>query len=256
VKLGGSVITDKAVYRAARQEQIGRLARELASSPEPVVVVHGAGSFGHVVAKKHDLARGDDGDVQRRRAFARVLADVRHLQLLVVEALSDAGLAPLPLSTYDLGRLIDGKLAHYPSHSMKRLVDMGWTPVIPGDGAPDAVRRFGILSGDALMLSLARELRPHRTLFVTDVDGVYDRDPREPHPRLLERIAVHDAEAGHHGHGAAKGADVTGAMAGKLDRAAAIARLKLDVRIVNGNVPGRLADALAGRDVTGTRVVA
>lgn len=253
MKLGGSLLTDKSSYRAARPEQLARLAREVASSPEPVVVVHGAGSFGHVVAKKHDLARGDDGSAERRRAFARVLADVRHLQLMVVEALSDAGLAPLPLSTYDLGRLVDGKLAHYPSHSMRRLVEMGWTPVIPGDGAPDAVRRFGILSGDALMLSLARELRPHRTLFATDVDGVFDRDPRDPDARLLERVAADDLEA--RAHGEAKGPDVTGAMAGKLARAAAIARLRLDVRILNGAVPGRLADALAGREARGTRVV-
>lgn len=254
MKLGGSVLTDKAVYRAARPESIKRLAQELAASPEPVVVVHGAGSFGHVVAKRHDLARGDDGSPERRRAFARVLADVRHLQLLVVEALSDAGLAPLPLSTYDLGRLVDGRLAHYPSHSMKRLLEMGWTPVIPGDGAPDAVRRFGILSGDAIMLSLARELRPHRTLFVTDVDGAFDRDPRDPHAKLLERVGAHDAEGVPAGAGNV--ADVTGAMAGKLGRAAAIARLRLDVRIVNGAVPGRLADTLAGRDVPCTRVVA
>lgn len=251
MKLGGSVVTDKAHYRAARPDQIKRLAREIASSPEPVVVVHGAGSFGHVLAKKHDLAKGDDGSAERRRAFARVVADVRHLQLQVTEALSDAGLAPMPFSTYDLGRLIDGKLAHYPSHSMHRMLQMGWTPVIPGDGAPDAVRRFGILGGDALMLSLARELRPTRVVFATDVDGVYDRDPREPGAHLLPHVRGHDAP---HAKGESKVADVTGAMGGKLDRARAIARLDLHVRILNGTVPGRLADALAGLEPPGTVV--
>ena len=252
MKLGGSVLTDKSSYRTARVENVRRLAREVASSPAPAVVVHGAGSFGHVLAKRHDLARGDDGSADRRRAFARVLADVRHLQLLVVDALHDAGLAPLPLSTYDLGRLIDGKLAHYPSFSVGRLLQMGWTPVIPGDGAPDAVRRFGILSGDAIMMSLARELRPASVLFATDVDGVFDRDPRDPGARLLERAESHHGAAP---MGEARAPDVTGAMAGKLERARAIARLGLDVRILNGDAPGRLADALAGRHVPSTRVM-
>lgn len=250
VKLGGSVLTDKSAYRTPRLDNLKRLAQEIAAAHGPVVVVHGAGSFGHVLAKKHDLSRGDDGNPDRRRAFAQVLADVRRLQLLVVDALADAGLAPFPLSTHDLGRLVGGKLAYYPSHSIKRVLEMGWTPVIPGDGAPDAVRRFGILGGDHLMLSLARELRPARTLFVTDVDGIYDRDPREAGARLLPAVEPH-----HEASREAKGADVTGAMAGKLDRARAIARLKLDVRILNGTAPGRLADALQGRDVVCTRVL-
>lgn len=252
MKLGGSVITDKAHYRTPRVEEIRRLAKEIASSPGPVVVVHGAGGFGHVLAKRHHLSRGDDGDAERRRAFAQVLADVRRLQLHVVDALQDAGLSPLPISTYDVGRLVDGKLAYFPSHGMGKLVGLGWTPVIPGDGAPDAVRRFGILSGDWLMLSLARELRPERVLFVTNVDGVYDKDPHEPGARLLPAIGADDAADG---EGEAQGPDVTGAMAGKVARARAIARLDLDVRILNGTVPGRLADALALKDVTATRVM-
>ncbi|HEX2021205.1 MAG TPA: amino acid kinase, partial [Candidatus Thermoplasmatota archaeon] len=125
------------------------------------------------------------------------------------------------------------------------------TPVIPGDGAPDAATRFGILSGDALMLSLARELRPRRALFATNVDGVFDRDPVEPGARLVAELRADQAlRPGE----AASGADVTGAMGGKLERARQIARLGIRTHVVNGLVEGRVAAALAGKDVVGTVV--
>ena len=55
VKLGGSVITRKDRYRSFRRAVTRRLAREIADSGEQVVLVHGAGSFGHLVASRHNL---------------------------------------------------------------------------------------------------------------------------------------------------------------------------------------------------------
>ena len=62
VKLGGSVITDKARPLVFRAQVTRRLARELAPSvSEGLIVVHGAGSFGHVRAAEYDLANGLKG---------------------------------------------------------------------------------------------------------------------------------------------------------------------------------------------------
>ena len=46
-----------------------------------------------------------------------------------------------------------------------------------GDVTLDVTRSFGICSGDQLITRLAEGLRPKRVIFVTDVDGVFDRDP-------------------------------------------------------------------------------
>lgn len=248
MKLGGSVITDKSRYCTPRLDDLKRLAREVAGAKGPFVIVHGAGSFGHVLAKEHDLARGDDGDPKRRAAFARLLHDVRKLDLLVLEALLDAGLSPVPLSTFDLGRTLSGKLLHYPSHTLKKYLELGLTPVLSGDGVWDPARKFSILSGDWLMLSLARELRPVRAVFATDVDGVHDRDPREPGARLLaEVVATAPPPAG-----AAATPDVTGGMGAKLARAVDIARLAIPVHVVNGARAGALHDTLLGKAGIGT----
>jgi isopentenyl phosphate kinase len=45
-------------------------------------------------------------------------------------------------------------------------------------------------------------------------------------------------------------------MAGKLARAREVAKAGVEVVVVNGLVPGRLADALAGKATLGTIVTA
>ena len=58
VKLGGSVITDKGRYRTFDPETTDRLAEEIARTGQDVMVVHGAGSFGHMLDKEHRLHLG------------------------------------------------------------------------------------------------------------------------------------------------------------------------------------------------------
>lgn len=249
MKLGGSVLTDKTRYRTPRLDVLARLAHELASVPGPLVVIHGAGSYGHVLAKEHRLTQGDDGDARRRAAFAQVHADVRALQGLVLDALLGAGLPAVSHSTYDLARLEGGKLLHFAHAAVADTLRAGFTPVLSGDGVLDASRGYGILSGDVLMAELARALRPTRAVFVTDVDGIFDRDPRDASAKLLRRIRDDDADVG-----AAKGHDVTGGMAGKLQRARDVARAGVPVHVVNGLAPGRLAETLLGKETVGTVV--
>ena len=91
IKLGGSVITDKYAYRSFDAETVARLCREIAESDQGTVVVHGAGSFGHILAKRYALNSGlvDFGQVP---AVAQVQYDVRELNSRIVRALMDVGL--------------------------------------------------------------------------------------------------------------------------------------------------------------------
>src|SRR5437016_5486713 len=76
VKLGGSVLTEKARLRTPRRAAIRRLAAELASVRQPLLIVHGAGSYGHILASRHRLKDGGSTSA-KRAAAARVQADVR-----------------------------------------------------------------------------------------------------------------------------------------------------------------------------------
>src|SRR6266540_3310574 len=218
VKLGGSVLTDKSRLRTPRRAAIRRLARELAAVRKPLLVVHGAGSYGHILARKHKLHEGG-ATVAKRSAAARVQADVKALDALVVDALIDAGLAAVPIPPSAVLSLDDGRVSSIDLTPFLEFSSMAFTPVTFGDVVRDVRRGFSVCSGDLLMLELARAFRPGRTEFVVS-------------PRT----------------------DVTGGVEQKVRRMVEISAHVGECLIVNGNVKNRVRDALRGRRVVGTRV--
>ena len=51
IKLGGSIITDKSKKYTYKKEIVDRLSSELKKANKEYILVHGAGSFGHILAK-------------------------------------------------------------------------------------------------------------------------------------------------------------------------------------------------------------
>ena len=255
VKLGGSVITVKSKYRTLRGPDLSRLARELAAGAGPdTVLVHGAGSYGHILAAKHGLKNGAEGPEQLS-AVAQVQRDVRALDLKVLDALLRARLRPAAVPPSLVMRYHDGRLASFDVGPFRDYLMRELLPVSFGDVVMDTKRRFSIASGDDVILELAKLFRPDRVLFVADVDGVYTADPKRD--RGATRLDVVDAASmGSIAFADAVGHDVTGGLRGKLERMLTIAKHARDVRIINGLVRGRFESAAKGADVVGTRVVA
>jgi len=55
IKLGGSIITNKEKPLSARRVAINKIADSLKKISEPVIVVHGGGSYGHYWSVKFDM---------------------------------------------------------------------------------------------------------------------------------------------------------------------------------------------------------
>ncbi len=245
------MITDKTKVTTLRPSSLRRLAAEIAKSEEDAIVVHGAGSFGHIKARKHRLNIGYVDDAQLP-AVSEVQRDVRFLNLAVVDALRRAGLRPVSLPPSAIARLDDGALKAVDLDAFRRYRDLGFTPVTFGDVVLDARRWFSICSGDLLMLALAEAFRPESAVFVADVDGVYTADPKRVRKAKLLRevgpatLAAVDT--------ASSVEDVTGGLAGKLVRMIEISRRVDRCLLVNGLKKGRLLAALRNERVVGTRV--
>jgi isopentenyl phosphate kinase len=254
VKLGGSVITDKSRPLTFRPRVARRLARELApSAGKGLVVVHGAGSFGHVDAARFGLKEGLKGPRQLFGA-ASVQWDVRDLDLRVVGALLDARVPAVSIPPGAFLELDDGALRRFDAVPFQRALARGFVPVTFGDVLPDTERGVGIVSGDSLMSALAAALTPDVSVFVTAEDGVYDRDPSLKGARLLPEVSPSNAPRA--AKRARRGAaDVTGAMGGKLVEAFEVAAHSGRTWVVGGR-PGVLRAALTGKDPRGTRVKA
>jgi isopentenyl phosphate kinase len=253
VKLGGSVLTDKTRLRTPRPAAIRRLATELRSVREPLLVVHGAGSYGHILASRHRLKEGGATSA-KRTAAARVQADVRELDGLVVGALNRVGLAAVPIPPSAVLSLQDGGVSTIDLTPFLEFSSMGFTPVTFGDVVRDLRRGFSICSGDVMMLELARAFRPDRAIFAADVDGLFTADPkRRRGASLIETVGPDDLKKIE--FSSASRTDVTGSIEGKVRRMFEIADHVDDCLIVNGNVKNRVRDALRGKRVVGTRIV-
>lgn len=253
VKLGGSVITDKSRLRTFKRSSCERLARELRAEKGELVVVHGAGSFGHIEAKKHGLHKGytDDSQIEHVAAVQR---DVRELNLKVLEALISKGVRAVSIPPAASATFANGAIRSFEPDAFRSVLDLGLVPVSFGDVVPDEVMGFSICSGDLVMEALARTFKPALVVFCADVDGVFDRDPKRsrsaeiiPELRPSSLRELRRTESKH--------ADVTGSIYGKLERMLAIAQHCEKCMIVNGNVPGRLGKAIRGEKVVSTVVL-
>src|SRR5207244_10465663 len=129
----------------------------------------------------------------RRLAPARLQADVRELDGLVVRALNRAGLAAVPIPPSAVLSLDDGRVSTMDLTPFLEFASMEFTPVTFGDVVRDVHRGFSVCSGDLLMLELARSFRPERAVFAADVDGLFTADPkRRRAARLLDTVGPKD----------------------------------------------------------------
>jgi isopentenyl phosphate kinase len=247
VKLGGSLLTDKAQESTFRRPAARRLLSEVSKANVPTVLLHGAGSFGHPQAERHHLGQSK----AKPDAVSEVLACVGALDAQVVSLAHEAGLRPLSFPLHTVARSESGGLADLPVEAIAKAVEEGYTPVLHGTLVRDTALAWRVVSADELMQELAAELTPRLAVFATDVDGIFDGPPGMPGSQLLPRVTGDLVLV----EGTVPGADVTGRMAGKLQRARAVAA-HCPTLVLNGEVKGRLLDALKGKSVPCSRVEA
>jgi isopentenyl phosphate kinase len=246
VKLGGSVITRKREVEKLRPKVLARLAREVAEVRDRrVVLLHGAGSFGHPGASRFGLAlppnEGTSG-AERTRGAAIVAAEVRRLHLAVLRELVRAGASPfsVPMATHARNRA--GDLVHIDPSPVRAALDAGSLPVSFGDVVPDEAWGSSILSADTIALALAPALGAERVIFVSDVEGVLEGPPGRRRSVVrnitFETVAALRPLSGR--------PDVTGGIRGKATAMLAIAAAGADAGLISGLSDGAVSRAIRG----------
>ena len=246
IKFGGSVITDKSRYRTFNADRVRRLCREIRDSGEKVIVVHGAGSFGHVLAKENNLNDGFK-DASQIPAVAQVCYDMRDLNGMIVKELNDAGLPAVSVPTGSCFMMKNRKLIIDDPSVLKSMFEKGIMPVMFGDVVMDSELGFAICSGDQIMERLKEIFDPSRVIFVSDIDGLYDKDPKNNKgAKLIEDM---DKDVLKSVETDITVADVTGGVRGKMETMLRMCSEGCDCVLVNGAVEGRLLTLLKGGKV-------
>lgn len=251
-KLGGSLLTRKREVEKLRPKVLARLAAEVAESEVPrLVLLHGAGSFGHPGARKFGLAeapRPGASRAERRRGAAIVATEVRRLHLRVLRELVAAGTTPWSIPPALLARNRAGGLAEIDLAPLERALVSGLLPVSFGDVVPDDVWDFSILSADTLATEIARRLPIQRVVFATDVPGVYGdaaRSRRSVVDELTDEVIARlPSRAG--------ASDVTGGIRAKAEAMRTIAATGADAVLISGLSDGALSRAIRGETVYGS----
>jgi isopentenyl phosphate kinase len=261
LKLGGSLITDKAVPRTPRLEVLHRLAQEIVEAKEAhpdlqLLLGHGSGSFGHVPARQHGTRQGVRSLAQWR-GFADVWREANALNRLVVDALSDAGLAVVAFPPSASVTACDGQVAIWDIAPLQAALTAGLLPVVQGDVIFDTVRGGTILSTEELFVYLARILQPARLLLAGIEPGVWPVYPPgvEASAGFIPEITPANFADILPALSGAQATDVTGGMASKVRQMLALVQAQpgLEVLIFSGQKPGLLRQALVGA-AAGTKI--
>jgi isopentenyl phosphate kinase len=245
IKLGGSVITVKDRALTPNIKAIEGLSRVLAKFGDSVIIVHGGGSFGHYWSVKYDMHTKPE--LYDSRGISVVHESMVALNQIVVKSMLDAGLAPYGISPISFFQ--DGKENVSKFKELIKFTRRGIVPVTFGDVVHINEGRFSIVSGDSLMTRIATHLRPSRVIFTVNVDGIYEDMKNKKLVKVLNTptndISFMDSSI-----------DVTGGMGRKISEAFEIARLGIDVNIVNGLDADRVFDILMGIEAKGTIIPA
>lgn len=233
-----------------------RIASEIKSSldnsSKELIIVHGAGSFGHPPAKKYKIGEPFDKSEypQKRIGFCEVQNAVKELNLRICEAFIDEGLpvVAIPASgfiTASNRRITDGNLSIF-----KKYLSKGFIPVIYGDVVLDDELEICVISGDQLIQYLAKNLNPERVILGTDVDGVYNKNPKTHDDAVFfdKFSSLDDLETLE----GTTNVDVTGGMVGKIKELLYLADLGIESKIINAEIENNIYKVLENEDVKGT----
>lgn len=264
IKFGGGLITDKSTMCTPNHAVIDSLVDVVANCLEDnyrVIVVHGAGSFGHLRAKQwklnqgklpnHDFAPQSDCNSQEQ-AVSLVRKEMLSLNKIVLDAFSKRDIATTKLPPHEwarnTGSNFDGNIAKLFNYNNSVMITFG--DVVDCDEGV-----FGILSGDDLVVRICQDIpNVKRLIFaVKGVDGILKRPPEfadesdliEHWSPSVEYSGVHNSEI-----------DVTGGIGLKAIRGSEVAASGVEVFIINGEEPQRLLDACKGITTRGTQIFA
>jgi glutamate 5-kinase len=183
IKVGSSLLVARG---GVRREWLAGLVTEIAEArargQEVIIVSSGAIALGAARLGLEKGGRGSLADAQAAAAVGQILLSGLWSDLL---AQHGATAAQLLLTLDDLE---DRRRYLNATATLTRLLDAGAVPVVnENDSVATQEIRFG--DNDRLAARVAQAAKADAVLLLSDVDGLYDRDPREPGASLIPIVA-------------------------------------------------------------------
>lgn len=259
LKLGGSILTlkekNKYIFRTRTVKRIiDEIKKAQTLDQFQLILVHGVGSFGHPVGKKYKLDRGylDASSIigvakSKRQGFL--------LNGLLWKHLESKDLSTVTIQSSAIIRSINGKVANIDIKIIKDFLGLGLLVTLFGDEVIDLETKFSICSSDQIAVYLAEKLEAKLLLFATDVNGVYNLNPKTHlKAKRLEFINKSDISEIIKTIKPHNKFDTSGEMWGKLNTIASSNLSKnTKIQIFDGLKPNSIYKTLSGK-LVGTAI--
>lgn len=238
VKIGSSLLIGSGAPRA---DWLTLLAQDLATlrreGAQVIVVSSGAIALGAAQLRLPKGGRGSLADAQAAAAVGQIqLAD------LWSRALGGEGITAAQM-LLTLGDLEDRRRYLNAAATLGRLLEAGVIPVInENDSVATEEIRFG--DNDRLAARVAQAANADLVLLLSDVDGLYDRDPRADGAALVPVVDAVTREVMAMASGASSSGLGSGGMTSKLQAAQIATRAGIALAIINGTHDAPISKAV------------
>ncbi|MCD6403414.1 MAG: hypothetical protein J7K98_03730 [Candidatus Aenigmarchaeota archaeon] len=263
MKLGGSVVTFKDVdyfpsswkeiketcKEYIRTNNIKRIAKELkrivSDGEIELILINGAGPFGHFLVR--EMLNGNKNVTPELVHKSVELLNKKIVETFEKCSIHLVSLAPSDFCSFNDGKIDSSKLFEKCTEILKN----NKYPSTYGDGVRtdkvvSPLGNLAVISGDDLVIELAKLWEPDKIIVATDVDGVFTSDPkvhpdakllRVVTPQMFDQIVFDRTKV-----------DVTGGMRSKVLKLFKVANIA-ECRIVNGFKENVIKYAIEGKEV-------
>lgn len=245
LKLGGSAITKKYVREFPlnineikkdaknymRVDDIKRQGKEIYGCQ--LVLINGAGPFGHYL-------------VDKKQPLEVVHESVEYLNKEMIECLNN-NLVIEPIAPFYTCKWKDCKF------DIRNLWEKGQKILSAGkilSTYGDILEGYKVISGDDLAVLLADLWHADKIIMAIDVDGVYNKHPKNKDAKLIKTIYSDENIDNIIFENVAT--DVTGSLKDKVRK---LQSSKIKSQIINGLIAGNIKDALLGDESIGTLIL-
>lgn len=229
VKVGSSLLveTDGTVKRDWLGTLVAGIAARHTAGQKIIVVTSGAIALG---ARRLGFDKGGRATLADAQAAASVGQII--LSGLWAELLGDKGMTAAQMLV-TLDDLEDRRRYLNIAATLDRLLGAGAVPVInENDSVATEEIRFG--DNDRLAARVAQAAGASGVILLSDVNGLYDRDPKQPGAQIVPYVgAVDDAVTAMAAQGSSSGMG-SGGMASKLEAAKIAGIAGIDLAIISG----------------------
>lgn len=246
IKIGGSILTKKGIWREIDTDTVTRIAEELSIITEPYILMHGLGTLGrsYVPLYQNKIIEYSNMALAKNIQLNVKYFHYEILKLLIRSNIPVRSMDPQSIFVCEHCRIVKAFC-----EGIDYYLANGCVPVIHGDTVWDESNKYYLLSSDNMLEYLALQLHPDQIIWVTDVDGVYKyvSDNRFQVIHHLQRKNQNEIWNSDYNQN-----DVTGGMMNKVNISFHLADYGIPSMVINGRVDGNIKRAMSGQAIQAT----